>query len=495
MSTKLLNSAIVLRKLNGVLTACYQRTTKVQGAGPAPSLLAGIVAFLAVLIRPMLALLAIAALLHFSPHGDHQTLMMASVSPALVAKRAQLQEKQKQIFEVLQLAKTETGVYDTSRKSVLEKLGAVDSPDAVAKFKSLNVELDQIGADLQQEELKEIERAAAERDTAMKQPVRGGAAVHPVSQNGELKSFGNQIIEMKEFQDWFKAGRRGNVSVELDMGMKTLFQTSAGFAPESVRTGLLVEGATRPIQLLDLIPTRPMNQASDKYMEETTRTHAAAEKAEGIAYAESTFAWTERTNPVQKITDSVPVTDEQLEDAPEVGGILDQRLRFGLRQRLDGQCFNGNGTSPNLRGMTQVVGIQTQAKGSDPIFDAIFKAMMLVRTTGRAFPNVTIMHPTDWQTVRLTRTADGLYIMGAPSEVGAQTLFGLPVPLCDAGSAGTAVVADLINFTYVGERRGIAVEIGYVNAQFTTGQKTIRADLRAVFTVTRPAAICTVTGL
>lgn len=413
-------------------------------------------------------------------------------SNALVEKRQQFAAKQRELGEIMSMAK-DGSTYDMSRKNVLEKLGAADSADAVAKIKSRNIELDNLSSELQSAELKAVESAIGERDSARNAPARGGEFRHPASDKAETKSFGQLVVESKAF-DAYKQNRQPT-SVDVDMDMKTLFQTTAGFAPFSPRTGLMVPGATRPVQILDLIPTRPMNQAVDKYMAETTRTHSSAEKAEGAAYAESTFVWAEQTNPVQKITDSLPVTDEQLEDAPEVAGVLDQRLRFGLRQRLDQQVFNGNGTSPNLKGLLNVSGIQTQAKGTDPTFDAVFKSMILVRITGRAFPNAIIMHPTDWQNVRLTRTADGLYIMGNPSEVGPQSLFGLPVALCDAGSAGTAVVADLANFTYIGERRGVNVEIGYVNTQFASGQKTIRADLRCVFTVTRAAAICSVTGL
>lgn len=412
-------------------------------------------------------------------------------SNALVEKRQQLAAKQKEVAEIMTKAKNGSE-YDMSRVEVLQALGASDAADAVSKIKAKNVELNVLGAELQQEELKAVQAGIHARDAAMREPVSGITHAGRTDRD-EVKSFGQLVIDSKQYQRYREDAQPTSVTVDVDM--KTLFQTSAGYAPQSVRSGLLVEGVARPIQILDLIPTRSINQAVDKYMAETTRTHSSAEKAEAAQYAESTFVWAEQTNTVQKITDSIPVTDEQLEDAPEVAGILDQRLRFGLRQRLDGQVFNGNGTTPNLRGLLNVSGINTQAKGTDPVFDAFFKAMMVTRVTGRAQPNAGIFHPTDWQNVRLTRTADGLYIMGNPQEPGPQMLFGLPIALCDAGSAGTAVVADFANFTYIGERRGINVEIGYVNDNFIKGQKTIRADLRAVFTVTRAAAVTQITGL
>jgi HK97 family phage major capsid protein len=380
---------------------------------------------------------------------------------------------------------------DFSKKELLEKLGAVDSNDATKKFQDLSLQLEDVGKALKTAEAKAaVERFQSQQDERSQPWTREQHPV-PVAEQ-KARSWGERAIEMKEYKS--ADMRRTGVIMTMDIGLKTLMETTAGFAPEAVRTGLLVEAATRPIQVLDLIPTRPISQNADKYMEETTRTHSAAEKAEGVAYAESVFVWTERTQLVEKITDSIPVTDEQLEDASQVAGLLDSRLRFGLRQRLDLQVLVGDGTSPNLKGILDH-SIGTQAKGVDPTFDAAYKALTAVRVTGRAVPNAFIYHPNDWQDVRLMRTADGQYIMGNPSQPGATTLFGLPVVVSDAITENTALTGDFANFCYIGERRGIEVAVGYVGDQFKEGKRTIRADLRACMTVTRAAAFCKITGL
>lgn len=416
------------------------------------------------------------------------------VSNALIEKRNKFTAKQKELAEVFDLAGPDR---DFSKKDILEKLGAADLEDVAIKVKQRNDELAGLNEELQRAEFEQVEQDMKDREAARNVPVR--RLSHPgAPTDTRVKSLGQRVIESKGYAEDFRKGQLRNVGVTVtleDVDIKTLFQTTAGFAPESVRSGLLVEGVTRPIQVLDLIPTRPITQANDVYMEETTRTQAAAEKAEGVTYAESTYVWVQRTNPVAKITDSIPVTDEQLEDAPEVAGILDMRTRFGLRQRLDQQVVIGNGTPPNLRGILNVVGILTQPKGADPVFDAIFKALTQVRVTGRANPNVILIHPTDWQNVRLTRTAAGEYIMGAPAQAGETRLFGLPVAITDVLTAGTAIVGDFTGYSYIGERRGIDIQIGYSGTQFVEGKKTIRGDLRAVFTVTRPSAFATVTGL
>lgn len=415
-----------------------------------------------------------------------------AASNALVEQREEFATKQRELAEIMDLAK-DGKVFDLSRKTVLERLGAKDATDALQKIKQRNVELDDLGSKLQQAELKEVERSIAERDEERRSPVRGGI-VHAGTDDAGRKTFGQLFIGTKEFAD----SRRSKMTIPatVDIGIKTLFETSAGFAPESTRTGRIVEAATRPIQILDLIPSAPMNQAVEKYMEETTRTHAAAERAEGGSYAESTFVFTEKTSDVRSIGESVPVTDEQLEDELQVAGLLDQRLRFGLRQRLDSQVLVGNGTAPNLRGILNVVGIQTQALGTDSQIVAFLKALRNVRVTGRAQPNGAIFHPNDWLDILLTQDATGRFLFGNPFEgPGPRSLFGIPVVESDAITENTGLVGDFANFCRIGDRRGVQVEIGYVGTQFTEGKKTMRASLRACFTVYRPAAFCTITGI
>lgn len=413
-------------------------------------------------------------------------------STALVEQREAFAAKQKDLAEVLEAAGREL---DFSRKTVLDKLGATDTAHAVQKFKDWNREAETMGQDLSRTELKLNAARVQEREEERRQPA--DRIEQPgYNEQGGRKSWSQQYVESKAY----KAAKdsRGHVTLpfDIDIGMKTLFETGAGFAIESVRSGLLVEKATRPIQVTDLIPSFPISQAAFVYMEETTRTHNAAERAEGTAYPESAFVWTQKSSAVQKIADSIPVTDEQLEDEQQVRSILDQRLAFGVRQRLDQQVLTGNGTPPNLRGINAVVGVQTLAKGSDPTIVAFMKALTLIRFTGRAQPSGAVMHPNDWQDVLLTQNANGDFLFGNPfMGTGPQSLFGVPVAISDAQTENTAIIADFANFTRLDDRRGVQVQTGWVASQFTEGKITIRADMRAAFTVTRPAAVVLLSGI
>ncbi len=167
-----------------------------------------------------------------------------------------------------------------------------------------------------------------------------------------------------------------------------------------------------------------------------------------------------------------------------------------LRQRLDSQILVGNGTAPNLLGLNNLPAIQTQAKGADPVPDAIFKAMTLIRVTGRANPSGIVMNPTDWQDVKLLRTADGIYIWGSPADMSPDRIWGLQVAISDAQTLNTALVGDFANFSELVLRKDVEVQISNSHSTFfIEGKQAIRADMRVALVAYRDSAFCTVTGV
>lgn len=428
----------------------------------------------------------------------------------LKEKREKLEQRRKELNQVFEEAKTDDGQLDFTK---VESLGSDVKGDSIAvatKVREKNNEMTELqqaiealeSAEKVAQGLKEDEERQKGKNS-LRHPDEGGKSnddeddglvVHPV-----YKSLGRVLTKDPTFLEKWQKGDRSSAIELADFAIghaKAVMSTGSGWAPETTRTGMVVEAATRPIQILDLIPAGATQQAAVVYMEETTRTHAATETPEAGTYPEAAFELSEKTSSVKKIAVFIPVTDEQLEDVAQVSGYLDNRLRFGIRQRLDNQVINGDGLSSNLTGILNTSGILSQAKGSDPIPDAIFKAMTQSRVTGRAMPDGVIMHPNDWQRVRLLKTADGIYIWGHPSETGPSRMWGLPVAQSDALAEGTGIVGDFQNFCMLHERRGIEVKISDSHSDyFVNGKQAMRADMRAAFTVWRPSAFVEVTGL
>jgi HK97 family phage major capsid protein len=408
--------------------------------------------------------------------------------------RGKIDERRKQLHEIFEQAGPDN---DMSKVTCIEG----DTQAKVERIRSLNDELTELAKEAQPLEEQEADLDRARKNVEHLGELRPHPG-HPTAGRGRLsgKTLGDLFVESKAYKGYERGSEGPGPVAVLDLSpgeiKAALFETGAGWAPESLRTGVVVSEALRPIQILDLIPTAQTSQAAVVYMEETTATNAAAERAEGGAYAESTLVLTQRSKTVRSIGTSLPVTDEQLEDVEQARSYVDGRLGFFVRQRLDSQLLNGNDVAPNIQGFLNATGLQTQAKGADPVPDAVYKAMTKVRVTGRAFPSAAIFHPNDWQDVRLLKTADGIYIWGSPSEAGPERIWGLQVVQSDAIAENTGLVGDFTAAMcqlYI--RRGLEVQIGFVNDDFTKGKQTVRAGLRAALVIYRGEAYCTVTGV
>ncbi len=408
---------------------------------------------------------------------------MSTTFPALAEAEGKLKQRQDELGRIFKEAGDDI---DLSKVTGVEGAeGDLKSRRVAEHITALNEEMADLGEEIKG--LRGVQRAAesakgTQSGVEQEQAAEAAAA--------SVKSFGRMLVESKAGTDL--KGR----DVEIDVDLKTLFTTSAGWAPEVTRTGKVVDYATRPIQVIDLIPQTVTGQAAVAYMEETTFTNNAAEVLEGGSYGESALALTEQTSTVRKVSTFLPVTDETFEDEARAESYVNNRLPFMLRQRLDGQILVGNGAAPNLRGVNNVVGIQTQAKGADPTPDAVYKAIVLVRTTGQAMPDAFVVNPLDWQDVRLLRTVDGIYIWGNPSEAGPERIWGLQVAQAQAQTQNTGVVGDFGNFSELAVRRGVEVKVSDSHSTyFVEGKQAIRADLRAALIFYRPTAFCTVTGI
>jgi HK97 family phage major capsid protein len=99
----------------------------------------------------------------------------------------------------------------------------------------------------------------------------------------------------------------------------------------------------------------------------------------------------------------------------------------------------------------------------------------------------------------LTRTADGIYILGNPSDpmVGSR-LWGLNIRSCPAQTENTAVLGAFKTFARIFRKRGSGIVVRMStehDTYFVYNKVAILAEERLLLAVYRPAAFCTVTGI
>jgi HK97 family phage major capsid protein len=376
-----------------------------------------------------------------------------------------------------------------------------DTQAKVDYVKSLNDEMNDLSS-----QIKEIEGFASmsERTAELAEVKNHPGHQGPGKTKGEeatsKKSFGELFLESQAFKS------KGSTS-ELPMNLKTTFGSAggsiaytgatAGWFPLDQRIPDLTDYylARQPLRVTDLIPKTTTNAAAVTYFQEQSFTNSAVEVTEGSAKPEQALNVSTVTETVRKVAVWIPVTDEQLADVPQVRSYLENRLGFLVRQRLDAQIIAGNGTAPNLKGILNRSAIQSQAKGTDPTPDAIFKAMQKIRVNDFSEPNGVVLHPNDWTDIRLLRTSDGIYIWGNPADSGPERIWGLDVVVTTAETENTGLVGDFRQ-AELAMREGLTVRVTDSHSTyFINNIQVVLVELRAALLVYREASFCKVTGI
>jgi HK97 family phage major capsid protein len=319
------------------------------------------------------------------------------------------------------------------------------------------------------------------------------------------------------FKSGSLGGRWSTGAVELDFPTKaTITSTASPINQEDIRPGFQQAAAValRRLTVADLLAQGTTDAAAIRYLLETTNTNAASSVAEGAAKPESTITFTEVDEPVRKVATFLPVSDEMLEDEMGLRSYLDQRLSLFVQHAEEAQLLNGNGTSPDLRGLLNRTGVQTATRsalgvltgetgGSTTLGNAFFQAIQEIRTDAQAEPDGIIVHPDNWTKMRTAKDSAGQYLGGGPM-IGAygnglmatETYWGLPVVVTSAITANTALVGAFKTMAQVFYRNGLTVEASNSHDDFFQKNLTaIRAERRLALAVYRPEAFFKITAL
>lgn len=260
-----------------------------------------------------------------------------------------------------------------------------------------------------------------------------------------------------------------------------------------------------PNRLLDLIPKSTTDSDTIDYLTETAFTNAAAETAEATsgsdgALAEAAQTWARVQDSIQLVGHYIPATTRGLEDFGQLRSLVQRKLIGGLMNRLNLQCYSGNGTSPNISGFTDRSGYQTQALGTDSRSDAVLKAVLAIRTTASVNDNLdpaamaVVFDPADWVDLRLEKDANGNYTYGPPSGPVGFSIWGMPVVQDMILTAGTGLVGSFDQCELF-IRRGVTISSTDSHDDwFISEIIAIKATLRAALAVYKPAAFCGLTG-
>ncbi len=266
-------------------------------------------------------------------------------------------------------------------------------------------------------------------------PKRNAAATSPGREfvnSPQFKAWLNDIAPNGQLSDGTPI-RSPKIQLQSGLGAKNAAilggSTSGGaFFTTDYQNDLYVPYIQPTLTVRDLVINATTDDDLVSYPRAVAHTNAAAETAEATtsddpaisgaspgpytvaaasgAKPEGTFTWEQVTAQVQAIAEGVPISRRALMNAGQIMSIIDDQLRFDIRQRINTQMMVGNGTAPNIRGIRNTVGILTQAF-SNNVVETLRKGKTKVSdtTTGSGrIPNAAVLTPTSMETLDLFRT-------------------------------------------------------------------------------------------
>lgn len=279
-----------------------------------------------------------------------------------------------------------------------------------------------------------------------------------------------------------------NVSVPLD--------------PEVVTSGEPV------LALRQLLPTVPNTSGHYAYLRQTARTSNATAVAAGARKPESVFTATRYDDRVRTIAHlSEPVPRQDLADADLLRQFLDAELRLGLETALEAQIIGGSGTGENLTGLANVSGVQVYtAPAGESVLTSTRKAVTLLEVLSLS-PSGWVLHPNDWQRVELLLDNEGSYYLGdrLPVQRASRRLWGVPVVLSTAATAGVGYLADFAGGSELHVREDAVIDwsenlydpdalgAGIGASDFERNMIRFRCEGRFGLAVKRPAGVVKIT--
>jgi HK97 family phage major capsid protein len=190
------------------------------------------------------------------------------------------------------------------------------------------------------------------------------------------------------------------------------------------------------------------------------------------------------------------VSDEMLEDAPQMRSYINARLSLFVQNEEDRQLLQGAGGGNFLGLLPRIPAANryvTSSVGSANNADHIYEALTVARRSYLE-PDTIVVNAEDWADLRLLKDSTQNYIGGAPFQpVGpgemTESLWGKRVIPTYNLQAGTAVVGAFGTAAQVFRRGGLRVEATNSHSDFFQKNLTaVRAEQREALAVYRPSA-------
>lgn len=352
--------------------------------------------------------------------------------------------------------------------------------------------------------LDDTERAAAEaeaREAAAEQAKRlaeltgrrGGPTAAGADLSERARTAGEEFVLSDGYEDFQKRNGDGHYSVEVRTLLTSNDDTADAGIWRPVGTPTLKAGTEnrRRLFVRDLLSVSPTGLASVPYIQElnaVTNETGASAVAEGSAKPEVVMQFQQADAPIRKIAAWIPATTEILADAPTLRGYIDARLAYMILLREEQQVLKGTGTAPEIRGIYNTTGTQTQGATNNDVPGTVALALGKVENAD-GDPDGVVMNPIDYWTAIATRHSTQFDNAGsgpAPSAAAGIT-WGVPAVRTRALDTLECLVGAFAMGGTLFEREGVTIRVGDQHSDYFVANKVaILGEERVGLAVHRP---------
>ena len=240
----------------------------------------------------------------------------------------------------------------------------------------------------------------------------------------------------------------------------------------------------RKVHLRSLLPIGTINQGLFTFPYESGGEGAPAAQTQGSSKAQVDFDITMKDAAAQYIAGYVRISRQMLDDIPAMTSFLQSRLLEKYLVAEDAQLLSGNGTAPNLQGIT---GVATAATGAATVdVEQLVQAIAQLETSDYSATGI-LVNPTDWAAIMNTKNTNAAYSLPASTVVttdGSVSIAGIPLYKSTAIAVDKFLVGDWSMGAQIMQNQGISVQFSEMDGDnFTKNMITVRVEARIAFPI------------
>jgi HK97 family phage major capsid protein len=342
-------------------------------------------------------------------------------------------------------------------------------------------------------------------DTRFQKIEQGGGAKKEAPEN--ITSIVHKFFDDEDNQKLIKSGGRNKFEWDYDADEKGgLFTKAVGDIGTGNFTGSnstspadfqdlgpgVIYDPPRPIRLRDLMPVLPTEKDSIKWLHEaaTPGEGGAGMVAMGAAKPQFDRDWVRKNYPVEKIATWARFPEEYSDDIPWMRNYLGVRGQDLVRDVEDTQILTGDGSSPNLHGLTVDGAAYTDvlALASAQDWDVLAAAVTQIRNI-HYNPTAILLNPSRILTMLMLKDSTNRYLLPGIFSGQPPSVLGVPIIINTAINSNHFIVGDFVRGCQLNQRKGITVR--FYEQDEDNVQKnliTVVIEQRLAFVTERPNA-------